>query len=255
LSMKKPIIGVTPSPVDDAYLESTFNVDYTEAIEAAGGIPVILQLNYRNLRELISSLDGLLLTGGGGDVGPGRYGDTTVHRLTVGVHDRRDELELALVRAAIDRDVPFLSICRGSQILNVAHGGALYQDIPDQHGRDVEHRQGTVGLDFSEPIHDVLVAPGSLLERVYGTSIIQVNSDHHQASKIVGAGLRWSGKAPDGVIEAVERPGSRFVLGIQWHPELMFRSHPEHLAPFRVLVDAADEYRESGLAWESVVDV
>ncbi len=245
--MMKPVIGITPSPADHEFVESRFNCDYTAAIEAAGGIPIVLPPLYTNVGELLSVVDGVLLAGGGGDIGPQRYGDETIHHTTSDVHDRRDDLEIALVRAAITRGLPLLSICRGSQILNIAFGGALYQDIPDQHGKDVEHRQAHLGVDFNEPSHAVTVQAGSLLARVYGQSTIQVNSDHHQASKTVGHDLKAAGHASDGVIESVERPASQFVLGIQWHPELMFWKHGEHLRPFTALVEAAIDFRESGI--------
>jgi putative glutamine amidotransferase len=237
--MKKPLIGVTPSPADDDYLQGIFNCDYTAAVEAAGGIPLILPLQSEILGEILAAIDGLVLIGGGGDVGPYRYGDQTIHPATDAINDRRDELEIALVRAAVALDLPMLAICRGSQIVNVALGGGMYQDIPDQHGREIEHAQAKLGVDSSEPTHTVTVEPGSLLERVYGRSVIDVNSDHHQASKSVSSELRVAGRAQDGIIEAVERPAGRFVLGLQWHPELMFRRHPEHLGPFGALVAKA----------------
>ncbi len=242
---RKPVIGITPSPADVEYDQSIFNMDYASAVEAAGGIPVILPLRYGDLFELLSAIDGVLLIGGGGDVGPHHYGDETLHPTTAAIHDRRDELEISLVRAAVARDIPFLSICRGSQILNVASGGTMYQDIRDQHGSQIEHAQAKFGVDFSQPSHLVNLETDSLLARVYGTSSIETNSDHHQASKEPGPEIRIVGRAPDGVIEAVERPASRFMLGMQWHPELMFVTHPEHLRPFSALVDAARVYRDA----------
>ena len=146
--MMKPVIGITPSPVDHEFVESRFNCDYTAAIEAAGGIPIVLPPLYTNVGELLSVVDGVLLAGGGGDIGPQRYGDETIHHTTSDVHDRRDDLEIALVRAAITRGLPLLSICRGSQILNIAFGGALYQDIPDQHGTGRRASPGTPRCRF-----------------------------------------------------------------------------------------------------------
>lgn len=242
---RKPVIGVTPSPADPHYKQSFFTMDYAAAVEAADGIPVVLPLRYDDLAELLSAVDGVLLTGGGGDIGPATYGDNMLHPTTAGIHERRDELEIALVRAAIARDIPFLSICRGSQILNVALGGTMFQDIHDQHGGEIEHAQAKLGIDFSQPSHTVRVAPGSLLARVYGRAEIEVNSDHHQASRLAGPELRVVGQAPDNIIEAVERPESLFMVGMQWHPELMFRTHPEHLRPFVSLVEAARAHRET----------
>ncbi|MGA7670580.1 MAG: gamma-glutamyl-gamma-aminobutyrate hydrolase family protein, partial [Nitrolancea sp.] len=113
---RKPVIGITPSPADADYGQSIFNMDYASAIAAAGGIPVILPLQYGDLFELLTAVNGVVMIGGGGDVGPRRYGDETLHPTTSAIHDRRDELEIALVGAAVARDIPFLSICRGSQI-------------------------------------------------------------------------------------------------------------------------------------------
>lgn len=246
--VRKPVIGVTPSPADPDYGQSFFTMDYASAVEAANGIPVVLPLPYGDLSELLSAVDGVLLTGGGGDVGPRTYGDKTLHRTTAGIHARRDQLEIELVRAAVVRNIPFLSICRGSQILNVALGGAMYQDIHDQHGGEIEHAQAKLGIDFSDPSHTVRLAPDSLLARVYGRTEIEVNSDHHQASRLAGTELRIVGQAPDDIIEAVERPESLFIVGMQWHPELMFRTHLEHLRPFVGLVEAARAYRETVLS-------
>lgn len=241
--MTKPLIAVTPSPADDDYLQGIFNIDYTSAVAAAGGIPVILPLQSENIDEILSVVDGVVLIGGGGDVGPYRYGDETIHPATGAIHDRRDELEIALVRAAVALDLPLLAMCRGSQIVNVAQGGTMFQDISDQHSREIEHAQSRLGVNFSEPTHTVIAEPGSLLERVYGQAVIEVNSDHHQASKTVSPEMRVAGRAPDGIIEAVERPDARFVLGLQWHPELMFRWHPEQLRPFSALIEAARDYQ------------
>ena len=242
---RKPVIGITPSPADADYDQSIFNMDYAAAIEAAGGIPVILPLQYADLFELLSAVDGVVLIGGGGDVGPHRYGDEALHPTTMAIHERRDELEISLVHAAAARDIPFLAICRGSQILNVALGGTMHQDIRDQHSDEIEHAQGKLGIDFSQPSHVVMLEPDSLLARIYGRTEIMANSDHHQASKEAGPEIRVIGRALDGVVEAVERPASGFMIGMQWHPELMFIEHPEHLRPFSALVDAAKIHRES----------
>lgn len=239
----KPIIGITPSPSEDAFSHGTFSRyaisnNYTEAVEAAGGVPVVLPPQASNLDEMLGILDGLLLSGGG-DIRPERYGDPTVHPKTYGIHDLRDTFEIALVRAAIQRDMPLLCICRGIQVLNVALGGTLIQDVADQHGTQVEHRQQANDIPASEPSHEVVVVPGSLLERVYGITTIPTNSFHHQAVKDGSPELRAIATAPDGIVEGVERPESTWVLGVQWHPEMMFRAHAEHLQPFRALVDAS----------------
>lgn len=240
-----PRIGITPSPSTEKFSHGTFHRfaiadTYVQAVAAAGGLPLVLPPQEGNIEALLDTLDGLLLSGGG-DIRPDRYGDQTVHPTTYGIHDLRDEFEFALLRGALTRDMPVLCICRGIQVLNVALGGSLIQDIADQHGVAVEHRQEEANIPKSDPGHTVAVEPGSLLERVYGQETIAVNSFHHQALKRVSPELRVNATAPDGIIEAVERPGSTFVLGVQWHPEMMFHAHHEHARPFQALVQAATE--------------
>ena len=241
--MRKPIIGITPSPSSDQFDHGTFNRwalsrNYSEAVEAAGGIPVILPPQDGNVSALLDVLDGVLLSGGG-DIRPSVYGDDTVHPTTYGINDARDEFELALAREAIARDIPVLCICRGIQVLNVALGGTLIQDVADQYSDQIEHRQQKNEIPADQPSHTVSVEPDSLLAKVYGTLKIETNSFHHQALKDVSPQLRVVGHAPDETVEAVEHPGCSWLLAVQWHPEMMFRAHDEHLRPFQGLVNAA----------------
>jgi putative glutamine amidotransferase len=244
---RKPIIGITPSPVQETLPNGTMTryamaSTYTEAVEAAGGVPFVIPPQSGNIDEIIATIDGLLLSGGA-DVDPALYGDATVHETTYGIHAGRDDLELALVRRAVEDDVPVLCICRGIQVLNVALGGTLIQDIPDQYSTEIEHRQHNSGIQASEPAHLVSVTPDGLLARTYGSDTIAVNSFHHQALRDVADGLKVEALAPDETIESVSRPESGWILGVQWHPEMMFRAHPEHLKPFSALVDQADVRR------------
>jgi putative glutamine amidotransferase len=241
MATRKPIIGITPSPMDDKQSHGSFTryaaaTTYTEAVEAAGGVPLVIPPQVGNIEEILSVVDGLLLSGGG-DIDPERYGDTEVHDRTYGIHELRDELELALVREAVERDIPLLCICRGIQILNVALGGTLIQDVPDQYSTQVEHAQQNAGITKEDPSHIVNATPGSLLERTYGSSTIEVNSFHHQAIKDLAPDLEINGVAADEIVESVHRPGNAWILGVQWHPEMMFRAHPEHLKPFEALVE------------------
>lgn len=243
MAQRKPIIGITPSPMDDTQSHGSFTryaaaTTYTEAIEAAGGVPIVIPPQIGNIEEILGVVDGLLLSGGG-DIDPQRYGDSEMHETTYGIHGLRDELELALVRAAVERDIPMLCICRGIQILNVALGGTLIQDVPDQYSTQVEHAQQNAGVTKEDPSHVVNATPGSLLEQTYGTTTIEVNSFHHQAIKEVAPELQINGLAADEVVESVNRPGNAWILGVQWHPEMMFRAHPEHLKPFAALVEQA----------------
>lgn len=240
---RKPIIGITPTPMDDSQDHGDFHRyaianTYTQAVEAAGGVPLVIPPQSGNISEILDTIDGLLLSGGG-DIDPAHYGDDYVHEKTYGIHAGRDELELALAKAALERDMPVLCICRGIQILNVALGGTLYQDVPSEFSDEISHRQQEQSIPKEEPGHDVAVEPGSLLADVYGASTIAVNSFHHQSLKEIAPGLKVAATAPDGTVEAVEHPERTWVLGVQWHPEMMFKVHQEHARPFEALVENA----------------
>jgi putative glutamine amidotransferase len=244
----KPLIGITPTPtLDDLgqvkFRRYTMSANYVEAVESAGGIPLVLPPQENNVSDILGVVDGILLSGGG-DIDPTRYGDMSMHPETYGVHDLRDRFEFDLLRLALEREVPVFCICRGVQVANVALGGTLIQDIADQYGKEIEHRQHVVGFKPSQPSHDVSVEPGSALHDVFGRTTIRTNSFHHQAIRDLSPELRAVGWAPDGIIEAVDRPGGGWLLGVQWHPEMMFKKHLEHARPFRALVTAALERRQ-----------
>lgn len=239
----RPIIGMTPSLTRVELPHGTFDryamsTSYVNAVIAAGGLPIVLPPQDGAAGELLDVVDGLLLSGGG-DVEPTRYGDDMVHPKTYGIDPLRDRFEVALLDEAFARDTPVFSICRGIQVLNVALGGTLYQDVPDQVSTDPVHAQETVGIPASEPGHQVLPAPGGPLAAHWGEGAVGVNSFHHQAVRDLAPNLQVAAIADDGVVEAVWRPDRTFVLGVQWHPELMFELHPEQLAPFKALVEAA----------------
>ncbi len=239
----KPIIGITPSLSRDSFAHGTFDryaisANYVNAVLAAGGIPVTLPPQDDNAGALLDRLDGLLLSGGG-DIDPAVYGDDDVHPTTYGVSALRDRFEFGLLREALDRDLPVLCICRGIQVLNVELGGTLYQDVADQFGRELLHRQQDVGVQSSEPSHAVTATDGGLLADVYGTLKVQTNSFHHQAIKDMAPDLLVEARSEDGLMEAVSLPTRTFVLGVQWHPEMMFERHDEHLRPFERLVSVA----------------
>ena len=239
----RPIIGITPSPVNDvspAFGDVTFyrmTNTYTSAVETAGGIPVVLPpTDPSAAAQVVARLDALLLSGGG-DIRPSRYKNTgPQHEKTYGISDERDAWEDALLEAAFAIDLPVLCICRGIQALNVFCGGTLWQDVPTQMPGAESHKQPEGA--GSEATAHVVTASG-LLADVYGMSEVGTNSFHHQGIKDLGAGLVACGRTPDGLIEAVEMPGRSFVLGMQWHPEAMFAKRPEHEAPFRALIGAA----------------
>lgn len=250
MAHRKPIIGITPSPMEDAQAHGSFtryaaSTTYTEAVEAAGGVPLIIPPQAGNIDEILAVVDGLVLSGGG-DIDPEIYGDDYRHETTYGIHAGRDELELTLAREAVARDIPMLCICRGVQVLNVALGGTLVQDIPGQYSTEIEHAQQNAGIRKEDAGHTVTVTPGSLLERTYGTTSIDVNSFHHQALKDVPPTLSINAVASDEIVESVSADSGRWILGVQWHPEMMFRDHPEHLKPFSALVAVAAEPRTDG---------
>lgn len=198
--------------------------DYVESVRRAGGEPRTLDYHADRPADVVSSCSGILLTGGG-DVDPSRYGEAP-HPAVVGVEVDRDEYELALARLAVEQNIPLLAICRGLQVLNVACGGTLIQDIPSQIVGAVEH---SVKTPLSAIAHDAWVSRGSLLaalmaERMGGGDTLNVNSRHHQSVAKLAPGFQVTGTAPDGVIEAFERQGARFCLAVQWHPENFWRT-------------------------------
>ncbi len=208
---------------------------YCDAVVAAGGLPLLLPHQPDLAETYVAGLDGLIVTGGAFDVDPALYGAAARHP-TVTTKDRRTDFELAATRAALARDLPLLGICGGQQLLNVAFGGSLIQHIPDSVPEALAHEQPN---DRGEPGHPVEIAAGSLLQRICGTTRMQVNSAHHQAVERPGEGLVVSARAPDGVVEAIEAPARAFCLGVQWHPE--YAVDPADARIFQALVAAARE--------------
>lgn len=210
--------------------------DYEESVRRAGGDPVILDRATQRPPDVVRTFDGVLLAGGG-DILPSIYGETA-HPTFGAAEQGRDEYEIELVRLALEADLPLFAICRGIQVLNVARGGTLIQDIPSEvtHAEAHDVREPRVAI-----AHPVWVTSGSLLERLMRERVddesVPVNSRHHQAIKQLGEGLVVSGTAPDGVIEAVEDPSKRFCLGVQWHPENFYRTG-EFSALFEAFVRA-----------------
>lgn len=247
----KPLIGVTPSPQQQQRFGEGYAIPagYLRAVEIAGGIPIVLPPHRAGVAESVAALDGVLFSGGG-DIRPDRYGDRELHPTTYGVNDLRDEFELALLEATLSRDLPVLAICRGIQLLNVGLGGTLYQDLNDLYPGAIPHRQTLTAESRHDPCHTVAAVPGSPLAQIYGADLIATNSLHHQALKDLGQGLEVVGRTEDGSIEAVVHPAHRFVLGVQWHPEIMFSRHPEHLRPFERLVREAAASKDQELDQE-----
>lgn len=241
----RPLIGITPTSSDDSMPHGTFSRyalsrTYTDALRQAGGLPMIVPTSER-ASDVIDRVDGVLLSGGG-DIEPARYGDPSSHPRTYGVSGERDAFEIALLMAAIERNLPVLCICRGIQVMNVALGGTLLQHIPDDVPGDIGHRQQERGLQRDDVGHRVRLAVGPhLLRSVVVRDEIDVNSFHHQAVATVGTPLEIVASSLDGVIEALWHPGVRFGLGVQWHPEMLAAGHADHAALFTAFVAAAGE--------------
>jgi putative glutamine amidotransferase len=209
--------------------------NYCAAIARAGGLPLALPHQTELADAYLELLDGVVVTGGAFDLDPASYGASECHP-TVRTKERRTAFEWALTEAALERDLPVLGICGGQQLLNVVLGGDLIQHIPDAVPGCLAHEQPN---PRTEPGHAVEVAAGTLLHRLGGARCLQVNSAHHQAAGAVGPGVVVSGRAPDGVIEAIEVPERRFCIGVQWHPEYRISAADDAL--FDALIAAARE--------------
>lgn len=240
----KPLIGVTPDfnagdRKEWGGREPTYflRARYVRAIEDLGGIPLVLPLvaDLDARRRLLTHIDGLLLTGSGPDLAPELYGERQQYKFHV-MSQRRATFELEMAQLARAADLPLLGICGGMQALNVAFGGSLYQDIGAQQSQPLQHRQSASATQLS---HAVKIAPESLLHRIVKTVSLRVNSSHHQSVKEVAPSLTASAVAPDGIIEAIESPSQRFLLGVQWHPEFLFDRHQRHRLLFEAFLKAA----------------
>jgi putative glutamine amidotransferase len=237
--MALPLIGITTSLTIDEKPERAYvNAAYIRAVQAAGGIPVLLTPHFTLEVQAVlwQRLDGLVLTGGG-DVEPARFGEPR-HPTSGDISSARDELEIGLTRRALADDVPLFAICRGAQVLNVALGGSLVQDIASELPSALAHSQKA---PRHEPTHAVKVmGEGTRLGRVLGALEVNVNSMHHQAIKQLGEGLREVAWAPDGIVEGIELAGDdHFALGVQWHPEELVGHDLAARNLFTAIVDAA----------------
>jgi putative glutamine amidotransferase len=216
--------------------------DYKQAVLHVGAEVRLLEPSM-GVTEALAGLDGLLLTGGE-DVDPARYGEAA-HPTVVPVEGQRDDFEIGLVSEARARKLPVFAICRGIQVLNVACGGSLVQDIPSQVPGALDHHLSVPPHQSFDLAHEIWIDKDTLLaqlmnDRLNGVDTCDVNSRHHQALKQVAAGLRVSATAPDGVIEAIEDPSAKFCLGVQWHPENFWRTG-EFRALFEGFVEASGD--------------
>jgi putative glutamine amidotransferase len=234
----RPLIGVTTSELrpssagtlrrhgEPPHAEMALGMTYLRAIEASGGMPVVLP-PLGDADALLDRLDGICLSGGP-DLDPEAYGALERHAELGPTEPSLDAFELALARAADERGMPILGVCRGAQALNVARGGTLHQHVPG-------HRQTEPATATTHTVH---VDEGTRLASLVGTRPLRVNSFHHQAVDVLGRGLRAVAHAADGTVEAIEAPGAGFVLGVQWHVEGLL-AVPRHRVVFEALAVAA----------------
>lgn len=238
--MSKPVIGVTPSANDNKLGVRTHNLaaDYTQAIERAGGIPVILPLHVQDTDALISMLDGIVFSGGG-DIDAALFKQQN-HETVSGIDEERDSFELKMMETAFARDMPILAICRGVQVMNVQQGGDLIQDIPSQTDSKKEHGQRNQNVGEHDIFDEIEVEAGdNPVTKAMGSGKISINSFHHQSLGSVADSLEVVAKSDDGIVEVVYAPDQSFAIGTQWHPERLSAQHKEHQALFDNLISAA----------------
>ncbi|HLO75520.1 MAG TPA: gamma-glutamyl-gamma-aminobutyrate hydrolase family protein [Magnetospirillum sp.] len=231
-----PVIGITLDSEEPGGYSPfpwyALRQNYCDAVAAAGGLPLTLPHQPELAEAYLDRIDGLVITGGAFDVDPALFGAAERHA-TVKLKDRRTRFELALVRGALNRDLPILGICGGQQLLNVALGGTLIQHIPDAIPDSLAHEQPN---PRSQPGHDVDLVAGTRLAAIAGGLRIAVNSAHHQAVGTVAPGCVVNAVAPDGVVEGIEDPRRSFCIGVQWHPE--YSIGPADAALFHAFIEA-----------------
>ncbi len=235
---QQPVIGITAGrkTIETSVGPLTHFVQpvfYAEAVLAAGGLPIILPPAIGWREEVLAMVDGLLITGGE-DIDPAHYGQTR-HPSVEKIDPLRDQFEIAAVRFALAADRPLLGICRGSQVINIAAGGTLVQDLPSQRPGPIAHSQ----LDLTKLVHEVEITSDSRLYAAIGANRIRANSSHHQAVEIPAPQLRPVAWAEDGVVEAAESLTHRWIVAVQWHPEMLYEDDLAHRRLFEALVEAA----------------
>lgn len=237
----KPIIGISSSWGEGT--STSVSLTYIESVKLAGGIPLVIPIIQDNemLKAILDRIDAVIMTGGE-DIDPLKwYGEEPVNAMG-GIAPERDSYDIALIRLAVERNMPVLGICRGHQIMNVAFGGTLYQDIPSQKaGSNLKHNQRAPG---NYGTHSIKIIKGSQLNLQTGLDSVAVNSFHHQAVKDIAPGFIVTAVASDGIIEAIEKVGSTRVFGVQFHPEEFTAGGIDtFLGVFKHLVSEANAYR------------
>lgn len=242
----RPLIGITSGTIYNAqfpFYPYTYGQmhTYTEAVTRAGGTPIIIPIskNLDDAKTILSHVDGVLFSGGN-DISPKLYGEEPRHIEERGLDVPRDEFEAGLMRLAIEKDVPVFAICRGMQLLNVVRGGTLYQDILKEVPGASQHDGRKITEDFHHFAHAVALEPGSKLAEILGKDSIKTNTHHHQAVNKLGSELVITGRAEDGIVEAIEDPSKKFLLGVQSHPESLVAAGGSDWQPlFEAFVSAS----------------
>ena len=229
----KPIIGIVPL-IDDEKESFWMLPGYMDGIAEAGGLPIVLPLTHEpeTIGQILNTVQGILFTGGH-DVDPQLYGEEPLPECGAASKER-DSMESELLRQCIEKDTPVLGICRGIQFLNAYLGGSLYQDLPTQHPTKIEHHQKP---PYDIPVHKVDIVEDTKLFELLGKTTLSVNSYHHQAVKTLAKTLKTMAVSEDGIIEAVEMPGKKFVWAFQWHPEFSYKVDENSRMIFREFVN------------------
>lgn len=243
----KPVIGISGSILINkgnafcGYRKSYVNQDYVESVLRAGGIPFIIPFNedMQATKEMVDKVDGIILSGGH-DVDPKNYNEEPL--LKIGeIFPERDAFDMTLYRCAVESKKPVLGICRGFQIINVIEGGNLYQDLSYADFVTIKHNQGD---NPTQSTHSVKLEDGTVLKTILGEKT-RVNSFHHQIIKEVADGFKIVAKSPDGVIESIQKiTDDMFVMGIQWHPEMLSKNRSEMQEIFNVLIKKVIEFKK-----------
>jgi putative glutamine amidotransferase len=238
--MRKPLIGIgTDIFIEAGHRDRAFvYTTYVDSLRRAGAIPVLIPPQPENAADVVGELDGIVLAGGY-DCDPSVYGEEA-HPTVEPMDERRQQNDMSLAKLARERNIPTLGICLGMQMMNVAAGGTLVQDINSEIETEILHESSP----SARLRHDISVEAGTKLARVLPSRKLNVNSSHHQSVKKIGAGLSITAKAPDGVIEGLEDPNHPFYMGVQWHPEDM-DGETSAAAIFGAFVEAARRYADA----------
>lgn len=244
---KKPIIGIvldyeTRNTAKGGYSDAPWyalRTDYAKAIAKNGGIPVHIPYSEGLIEEYTDLCDGILIPGGEYDIHPSYYGKKLIKEVNFSTNDRT-KFELALLKRIMDKEILFLGICAGQQLLNIGLGGSLYEDIGTQIKTNILHRDH--GKSQDALVHPIEVISNTKLEKIFKTKIINVNSHHHQSIKDLGEDLIVNARALDGVIEGIEHKSHPFCIGVEWHPE--YETNKEETMLFKSFIDAAQKHKK-----------